>query len=75
MDAGGPGPLWEVRGLSCQLGASLPYGHVASLDPSPGGERVRGRWSGEEKGLTRGVWLLRPLRVVTDNYAGPALLQ
>ena len=25
--------------------------------------------------MTRGAWLLRPLRVVTDNYAGPALLQ
>jgi len=48
---------------------------VASPDPSPGGERVRGRWSGEEKGQTRGAWLLRPLCVVTDNYTGPALLQ
>ena len=26
-------------------------------------------------GLARGAWLLHPLRVVTDNYAGPALLQ
>ena len=25
--------------------------------------------------LARGAWLLHPLRVVTDNYAGPALLQ
>ena len=25
-------------------------------------------------GPARGAWLLHPLRVVTDNYAGPALL-
>ena len=47
MDAGGPGPLWGVRGLGCQLGASLPQEHVASPDLSPIGERVRGRWPGE----------------------------
>jgi len=47
MDAGGPGPLWGVRGLGCQLGASLPQGHVASPDPSQSGVRVRGRWPNE----------------------------
>jgi len=44
---GGPGLLGGVRGLGCQLGASLPQGHVASLDLSLSGERVRGRWPGE----------------------------
>ena len=46
---GGPGPLWGLRGLCCQLGASLPLGHVASPDPSPHGERVRGCWPGEAR--------------------------
>ena len=48
-DVGGLGPLWGVRGLGCQLGASLPQGHVASPDPSPSGEWVRGHWPGEER--------------------------
>ena len=41
MDAGGPGPLWGVRGLGCRLRASPPQGHVASPDPSQSGERAR----------------------------------
>ena len=50
---GGSGRVQEVpdpygvRGLGCQLGSSLAWRHVASPDPSPGGERVRGRWPGE----------------------------
>ena len=49
MDAGGPRPLWWVPALDCWLGASPPQGQVASPDPSQSGERVRGRWPGEEK--------------------------
>ena len=71
MVTGGPGPLWEVRGLGCRHGASLLQGHVASPDPSPGGEQVQGHWPGDEGAW---AWLLRPLRIVTDNYAGPVLL-
>ena len=75
MDAGGPGPLWGVRGLSCQLGASLPQGHVASPDPSQSGERVRGHWPDEVKAWPVGPGCSALYRVVTDDYASPALLQ
>ena len=75
MDAGGPGPLWGVRGLGCQLGASLPQGHVASPDPYLSGERARGRWPGEVRAGPVGPGCSALYCVVTDNYAGLALLQ
>ena len=64
-------------------------GHVAGPDPPAEGYLLRDMWrlrtypkrgTGPEplarcgKSLTRGAWLLRPLRVVMDNYVGPALL-
>jgi len=61
MDAGGPGPLRGVRGLGCRHGASLLQGHVASPDPSPGGEQVRGHWPGDE-----GAW---PMGLATPSFA------
>ena len=75
MVVGGPGPPWGVRGLGCQLGASLPQGYVASPDPSPSRERVRGRWPGEVRACPVGPGCSALYRVVTDDYAGPALLQ
>ena len=75
MDAGGPGPLWGVRGLGCQLGASLPQGHVPSPDPSPSRERVRGRWPDEVRARPMGPGCSALYRVVKDDYASLALLQ
>ena len=75
MDAGGPGPLWGVRGLGCQLGAPLPRGHMASPDPSQSGERIRGRWPSEVRACPVGPGCSALYRVVTDDYAGPDLLQ
>ena len=64
-----------VRGLGCQLGASLPQGHVASPDPSPSKERVRGRWPGEVRAGPMGPGYSALYRAVTDDYVGLALLQ
>ena len=75
MDAGGPGPLWGVRALGCWHGASPPQGHMASPDPSQSGERVRGRWPGEERAWPVGPACSATYGVVTDDYASPALLQ
>jgi len=60
---------------SWQLGASFPQGHVASPDPSPSGERARGRWPGEVRAGPVGPSCSALYRAVTDNYAGLALLQ
>ena len=75
MDAGGPGPLWGVRGLGYWLGASPPHGLVASPDPSQSGERVPGRWPGEVRACPVGPSCSALYRVVTDDYASLALLQ
>ena len=42
-----PDPYRGSVALAVSFGASLPKGHVASPDPSPSGERVRGRWPEE----------------------------
>ena len=74
MDAGGPGPLWGS--VASAVDTELPF--------------LRGTWrvrthprAGNRSGATGLVrkevgpwaWLLRPLRVVTDNYADFVLLQ
>ena len=74
MDAGGPGPLWGSRPrLSARSFPSLETRGVSGPIPKRGTSPGPLAWSG--KGLTRGARLLRPLGIVTDNYAGPALLQ
>ena len=74
MDAGGPGPLW---------GGPRPRLSAWSF-PSLGARGVSGPIQAENRsgaiGLVRKepgpwAWLFRPLRVVTDNYMGPILLQ
>ena len=70
-----PDPYGGVRALGYWLGASPPQGHVASPDPSQSGERVRGRWPGEERAWPMGPGCSASYGVVTDNYASPVLLE
>ena len=76
---GGPDGREKVpdpyRDLGGWLGASLPRGHVASPDPSQNGERIWGRWPGEVRACPVGPGCSALYRVVTNDYAGPALLQ
>ena len=68
--------LYEWSGIfGGWLGASLPQGHVASLDPSQSGERARGCWPGEVRACPVGPGCYALYRVVTDDYASPALRQ
>ena len=48
---------------------------MASPDPSQSGERIRGRWPGEVRACPVGPGCSALYRIVTDDYAGPALLQ
>ena len=75
MDVGGPGPLWGVRGLGCQLRSFPSSGTCGVSGPVPKREAGPGPLARGDKGLSHGARLFRPLGVVTDNYAGPALPQ
>ena len=65
---GGPWPRLSARSFLSSGARGVP-GPVPKRVTGPGPLAWRG------KGLTRGARLLRPLRVVTDNYTGPILLQ
>ena len=75
MGAGGPEPLWGVRGLGCQLRSFPSSGTRGVSGPVLKREAGPGPLARGGKGLTHGFRLLRPLGAVTDNYAGPDLLQ
>ena len=75
MDVGGPGPLWGGPSPRLSARSFLSSGTRGVFGPVPKRRTGPGpsAWCG--KGLTRGARQLRPLGIVTDNYAGPALLQ
>ena len=72
--AGVPGPLWgsEATAVSSEL---LFLRDTWRLRTHPQAENRSGAIGLVTKEPGPWVWLLRPLRVVTGNYAGPALLQ
>ena len=62
---GGPGTPGYLR-------RALPsLGHVASPDPPPSREQVRGRWPGEVGSGPQASGCSALQRVVYDNYASP----
>jgi len=74
MDAGGPGP---PRGFEASaVSSGLPFlRDTWRLRTHPQAGNRFGAIGLVRKEPGPWAWLLRPLRVVTDNYAGPALLQ
>ena len=74
VGAGGPGPLWgsEVSAVSSDL--PLLRG-TWRLRTHPQAENRSGAIGLVTKEPGPWAWLLRPFHTVTDNYAGPALLQ
>ena len=76
MDAGGPGHLWGRGGPRPRLvDMELPFLRGTwRLLTHPQAENRSGAIGLVMKEPGPWAWLLRPLRVVTDNYAGPALL-
>ena len=74
MDAGGPGPL---RGsVASAVSLELPFlRDMWRLQTHPQTGNGSGAVGLVRNGPDRGAWLLHSLGVVTDNYAGPALLQ
>ena len=74
MDAGGLGPLWVSEASA--VDTELPFLRGTwRLRTHPQAENRSGAIGLVTKEPGPWAWLLRPLRVVTDNYAGPALLQ
>ena len=59
-----PDPYGGSGASAVSFGASLPQGHVASPDPSPSGERVRGHWPGEARACPVGPGCSTLSRVV-----------
>ena len=74
MDAGDPGPLRGVRVSAVDM--ELPFFRGTwRLRTHPQAENRSGAIGLVTKEPGPWAWLLRPLRVVMGNYAGPALLQ
>jgi len=75
MDAGGPGPLRGGSEASA-VDMELPFFRGTwRLRTHPRAWNRSGAIGLVRKEPGPWAWLLRPLRVVTDNYAGLALLQ
>ena len=74
MDAGGPGPLWGSEASAVNM--ELPFLRGTwRLRTHPQAGNGSGAVGLVRNGPSPWVWLLHPLRVVSNNYAGPALLQ
>ena len=74
MDAGGPGPLQGSEASAVNMEFPFLRG-MWRLRTYPQAENRSGAIGLVRKEPGPWAWLLRPLRVVTDKYAGPALLQ
>ena len=74
MDAGGPGPLWgsEAPAVSSELPFRRDTWRLRTLLQAGNGSGAVGLVREEPDPW---AWLLCPFNAVTDNYAGPALLQ